>query len=189
MKICVNCGARQNDTMIYCSQCKEKLGDPISEEEQDLIEKQDKKKLEKSYKKLSMPSMLKKLFLHFLIFVPVLLSAIFTNTLALLKRKSALSFELLIVMMGILCIITFVGICIYVKYKPFNEWLLPVAFVLSPIPIYVYDYNGDWYYFFTLILTIFYTIPFFVFSILMDIILFVSKILKNKKEKTNHEHT
>jgi len=53
MKVCINCGARQDDTMIFCNQCKESLGDPISEEEKELIEKQIQKKLEKSYKKLN----------------------------------------------------------------------------------------------------------------------------------------
>ena len=51
MKICVNCGARENDTMIFCSQCKEKLGEPISGEEKEFLEKQTEQKLAKSYKK------------------------------------------------------------------------------------------------------------------------------------------
>ena len=51
MKVCSNCGARENDATIFCSQCKEKLVDPISEDEKELIEKETKKTLEKSYKK------------------------------------------------------------------------------------------------------------------------------------------
>ena len=47
----MNCGTLQENAVIFCNQCKEKLGEPISEEEKELIEKQNKKILKKSYKK------------------------------------------------------------------------------------------------------------------------------------------
>ena len=62
MKICNNCGAKQNDTMIFCSQCKEKLREPISEEEKELIEKQTEKKLEKLHNKLGFQLLPAKIF-------------------------------------------------------------------------------------------------------------------------------
>jgi len=51
MKVCENCGARQSDVMIFCEQCKEKLGEPVSEEEKIMIEKLTEKNIKKLYKK------------------------------------------------------------------------------------------------------------------------------------------
>ena len=51
MKVCGDCGAKNKNTVFYCIQCKEKLGEPISEEEKEAIEKQTERMLEKLSKK------------------------------------------------------------------------------------------------------------------------------------------
>lgn len=50
LKICSKCGAYQKDNRYYCIDCNEKLGDRLSQREQESKEKELKEKSEKYYK-------------------------------------------------------------------------------------------------------------------------------------------
>lgn len=47
MKKCKNCGAIQNDTHMLCIDCGERLGEPLSKQEEQEVEKEVAKKLKK----------------------------------------------------------------------------------------------------------------------------------------------
>ena len=112
--------------------------------------------------------MRRKISLHVLLFIPLLLGIIFENS---VRGNGGLSDP------GILAIIiasyniSLAGIVLFIKFKPFNAWWLPLGFMLSPIPMYIYEtgqtglilfaYLGTW------IVILFYTIPFVFASIII----------------------
>jgi len=160
VKVCSKCGARQNDTIIFCNQCKEKLGKPISEEEKNLIDKQTGIKLEKLHKKSN--SMLLKKILCILICIlsPSVLTFLYFLTLRILP--------FIIIIGGIYYFITIAGIVLFFKFKPCNVWILPVGFIL-PTPIwYIYEtlfYGGGFKYVLTYMVGCIYAVPFIIISI------------------------
>jgi hypothetical protein len=137
MKICINCGARQNDTMIFCNQCNEKLEKPISEEDKEVIEKQIEKTLENLYKKPYKPiNIIIELFV--LLFYCIVF---YLNFSALSIRM--VSLKLYIVPIAI--IIVFIIFKLHQKFILCNLFIFPVFFTLLPFLVYLNEPAYGWF--------------------------------------------
>ena len=127
--------------------------------------------------------MRKNKFLYLLLFIPFFLCVFYVFT-----YYDAGSIFYAIVIISYL--ITIAGIIFFIKYRPFNAWWLPVSFIISPIPIYIYEricypdgyFMGWWIYMGTAIVIYFYAIPFFTISTIIAIVFTATKI-KNKTRK------
>lgn len=139
--------------------------------------------------------MIKKIFLHLLLLIPALLHALFLFVAIFLENNIQHDYYdagwgevykagmILLMMFVIVCFITVIGLILFVKYKPFNAWLLLISFILSPVPMYIYEYNSSLIQFSnTGMVAIFYAIPFCVISVIIAII--VQKKRKKSEEVT-----
>ena len=120
--------------------------------------------------------MCRKICLYLLLLVPFLFCAIW------LYIISNFGFDDAIFMSMIFYILSIVGIVYFVKIKPFNAWLLPISFILSPVPIFIYEHPGGGFLPFigTGIVLMLYAIPFFLISVIVAIVLSVSAYKKGR---------
>jgi len=89
-------------------------------------------------------------------------------------------------------VLTIAGIVFVVKRKLFNVWLLPVSFMLSPLPIVFFDaalnHGSCMRWFGTLLITFFYALPFFVIALIVAVVVSKRKQiepdLRNRKEQS-----
>jgi|GEM_PF-2901222 len=143
MKVCENCGARQSDVMIFCEQCKEKLGEPVSEEEKVMIEKLTEKNIKGLYEKSKVNP--KIIFILSLIpYVFIILYSVYTAFIGI-KNNSDFYTEILytvivleiyfakeIIKIAPICFIyQVIYIIFWVKTKKSSHWGLKLIFVLS----------------------------------------------------------
>jgi len=107
--------------------------------------------------------------------IPILLCAVWTY----FATNYGIGDDWTIVITIAIYLITVAGFVYCIKEKPFNVWWLPVSFLLSPIPMYIYEYPGSRFLPFvgTGLVLMFYAIPFFIISVITAI---VSSVSANK---------
>ena len=117
--------------------------------------------------------MFKKICLYLLLFIPVLLSAMFTHIMYAISNVNNGTWLIII----IFYIITITGIVFYIKYKPFSAWWLPLGFAISPLPMYIEEYGSTgWFkYLGTYFVIYFYALPFIAISIIAAVVLLIIK--------------
>ena len=79
--------------------------------------------------------------------------------------------------------ISVAGIVLHVKFKPFNVWLVPISFLISPILVYLYEHPGGGFLPFigTGIVLVLYTIPFTLISVITAIVVSASSLKTEKR--------
>lgn len=118
----------------------------------------------------------RKIHLYLPLFIPVLLCAIWTY-LAFnygIENGKTLTFTI------ITYLITIAWLICCIKTKHFNVWWLLVSFLLSPIPICIYEYHGSGFLPFigTGLVSMLYAIPFFIISAIIATVFTVSAYKK-----------
>jgi len=100
--------------------------------------------------------------------------------------------EAFILVFLLLYFITIVGFFVFAEHKPYPVWLLPISFIISPLPIFAcenaavnaLDEIFGFVYLGTILSTVYYAIPLFIASLIIAIVLQCKKRPnKNKKEE------
>jgi len=113
-----------------------------------------------------------------LLLIPISLCAIWTY----LVSNQGIENKTIITLTIIIYLITIAGLIYCIKAKPFSSWWLPAGFLLSPIPVYIYEYPGRGFLPFigTGLVLMFYAIPFFIVSVIIAIASSVSAYKKGR---------
>lgn len=114
---------------------------------------------------------MKKLKVFFLyILVSFLLSLILTYLMSITNLPMNIG-----IIYFVLCyILTIIGLCYFIKIRPFNQWLFPIVFIVPLLSVYIYEslHCATWFnYLMTIFIFFFYTIPGIFISLIIAMIL------------------
>lgn len=118
--------------------------------------------------------------------IPIVMITVYSIFLFPYNTKDDPRFEAFPIITGAISII---GLFVFCKYKPYNVWLLPISFMLSPLLLFIYEFfiyeSTMWYPYVresTFIVIVYYSFPFFIISLTMAIIATIfSNIFKRFK--------
>jgi len=116
---------------------------------------------------------------------PSILIFLFWMTLYLLQSVG-IAVELGLSSVTVLYAVTTVGIVLFFKFKPCNIWILPGGFVLPVLIFYILDtllWYNEWKHLATFLAAYFYSIPFIIISILIALVITLSKKRKSQENK------